>query len=82
MNRYWEGVSIDDLVKVSTRFAGFSLERRQEWVATNGSEWRLRILPNKQERQNYRIEVYGDTVQAVVFAALTALEIEAKGVNE
>lgn len=52
--------------KISGCFSGFDLQRRAEW--TQGP-WRLRMLPNKDTRQDYRVEVYGETMGFVVRAA-------------
>lgn len=46
---------------LSERFSGFSLEKRLEWQLKWGTPWRCRVLPNKQERQDYRAECYGTT---------------------
>ena len=65
----------EKLEYISKRFVGFSLEKREEWRSTG--RWRCRILPNKQERQNYRIQVHGETLEEVVsltFAAMTFQE--------
>jgi hypothetical protein len=43
------------MTALAGRFAGFSLEKRQEWQPT---PWRIRLLPNKAERQEYRIELF------------------------
>ncbi len=46
------------LTYLSSCFAGFSLEKRQEWLPT---PWRCRIMPNKTTRQDFRCECYGKT---------------------
>lgn len=66
----------DEFHKIATRFSGFSLERRTEW---KHGPWRVRILPNKQERQDFRIEVYGETADAAMEKAAEALKIADKG---
>jgi hypothetical protein len=61
---------IEQIERLASRFAGFSLEKRREW--TQGP-WRCRILPNKAERQDYRIEAYAATAAEAVQAAEAAL---------
>ncbi len=63
--------ALDLLWKIAERFSGFSLERRIEWK--NGP-YRVRVLPNKQERQDYRIEVYGKTLRGVIDESVRLIE--------
>jgi hypothetical protein len=46
-----------------------SLDKRQGGTGWAG-KWRFRILPNKQERQDYRITAYGDTAAEAITAGL------------
>lgn len=61
----------DYLLVVSGSFVGFSLEKRLEWRDKGG--WRCRVLPNKQERQHYRIEVYASGAFEALEAAYKEL---------
>lgn len=65
---------VEQIERLSNRWSGFSLEKRFDWV----KPWRAKIIPNKQERQDYRLTEYGDSP----YEALTALEESVKEVDQ
>ncbi len=57
---------IEILHELSSRFSGFDLQYRNTGWHTNAKLWRARLRTNKNERSDYRITSYGDSMEAAV----------------
>lgn len=65
---------VDWFEEASQRFAGVGIECRRfkptEWPAT----WRAQMFASKNERSEYRITVYGDSMYDALSKLRTAVE--------
>lgn len=56
---------LDTIADIATRFAGLDVQYRRsqpEWSAS----WRATLVANKNERSDYRITVYGETLREAI----------------
>jgi hypothetical protein len=65
-------VKPDDIEDIAKRFAGLDIQYRPGpggW----GSQWRVRQIASKNERADYRIIVYGATMDMAMEALVLAI---------
>lgn len=74
---WWERLEI-----IANRWSGFSLEKRLEWQHLRDQSWRIRILPNKNERFHYRFESYAESAEAAITLAWDYMVAMDKAVNK
>ena len=67
-------MTIEEMIEPINRFSGFDLQKRLEWKHSGLGEWRVRILPNKAERQDYRIEEYSESPEGAIAKAIEKMQ--------
>lgn len=59
------------IAEIAVRFQGVSIECRRDW----SPPWRAKLVANKNERDDYRITVYGGTMEEAIVALVAAVEV-------
>ncbi len=62
--------AVSPIDKLAERFSGIDIQRRSQW----SPKWRARIVTSKNERAEYRAEVYADTHDEAVSKLLALVE--------
>lgn len=64
----------EQIASLANRFAGIDIQcRNARSVVGWSGRWRVRVVANKNERDEYRLNTFGDTMADAVSAMLAAV---------
>lgn len=67
---------MDGIDEITGRFSGLDIQYRAAWRGIGWREaWRVRIVTNKNERDDYRIETWGPTASDAIEAAVVSMRL-------